>query len=255
MDKAFRAAQHSPLWDQTLFDEFRTAFAGIVEHATRSDAMPLADWKELLGAALATCEKIYLAQGDEFGRRRVATQALETILTLIATLPNAGHVASLECIKGMSDFLEDLDRGRAHPWSRTGARRKRPPLSVLEEQAWSRIVLAVEALRDAGVTQAEACRFVAGAFPRRRDGSTRALVNPPPTSTIKDRHNAYLIGDYIGEQSVRHAFDDYWQGRGRRPIRCPHGDTPHACAVSGGGRCPDIVDVAKRLARHLVARL
>lgn len=255
MDKAFRAAQQNPFWDQALFDQFQAAFAGIVDHATRNDAMPLADWKELLAAPLAACEQIYQAQPDDHGRRRVAAQAFETILTLVATLPNVGHAGNLECLKGISDFLDDLDRWRAHPWSRTGAGRKRPPLSSLEEQAWSRIVLAVEALRDAGVTQAEACRFVAAAIPRRRNASAKALARLPAFSTIKDRHNEYLIGEYIGEQSVRQSFDDYWQGRGRRPVRCPHGDKVHACEASGGGRCSDIAGVSRRLAKHLVARI
>lgn len=255
MDKAFRTAQQNPLWDQALFDQFQSAFAGIVDHATHDDAMPLADWKELLAAPLMAIEQVYQAQADDYGRRRVATQAFETMLTMIATLPNAGHIGNLESLKGISDFLEDLDRGRAHPWSHTGAKRKRPPLTALQEQAWSRIVVAVEALRDAGITQAEACRFVIGAFPHRRDGSAKALSKPPAFSTVKDRHNDYLTGEYIGEQSVRQTLDDYWHGRGQRPLRCPHGDKLHSCTASGGGRCTEIADVARRLARHLVARL
>lgn len=252
MKKRLLELQQHPLWDQALLEQLETAFAGLAGCATNPDNMSLAEWKAALATALTMPDQLYAATSDELTRRQAAAQAFEIILIMLGDLPGKGAAGQMPVLSGLSDFLDDLDRGRRHPWRETGAKPKHPPLSNVEERMWVRIITAVELLKEGGCNQADAIRTVSSYFPRRRGIDA---VRLPAQSTIKDHHNRYQMGEFTGEAGVRKFLEDFWKGKGHRIATCAHGDPLYRCAASGGERCDELSGLAKKWAKHLVRRV
>ena len=176
-------------------------------------------WIDDLYAVLEACNAVYIKEPDISLRRNKAAGILVEVLSALHALPPFANGSAHMALKDLQIFLQDLDYGRAHPWSRPNSCGGTNVTTTAEREVRQWAVALVHLVWMAGFRKTDAYKLVADTLTK--SGRTGAKGEPVAWRSVQQW---YIDVPKPLETLVGSKLSAWWQ-----TAPCPHGQLITNC--------------------------
>lgn len=200
--------------------------------------VPIVQWLGEMRDFAAKSEFVYLSLGSDEERRRYSTAALAGMLERLERMPEMKGVGALQWVRDHLDFMDDLHRGRDHPWRSLGPFGGLQKYTSAEQRLRVDLLICLEILVDA-IGGARGSKKEAFAILHSVTSSRNLGLS---LSRIRGLYFEFQRGEFPHPELVANFTQSYWHNNppSKAFARCEHGDPVHQCRMSDNGRCRDI---------------
>jgi len=205
-------------------------------------SVPVAQWLREMRDFAAQSEFVYHSLESDEERRRYSTAALAGMLERLERMHEMKGVGTLQWVRDHLDFMDDLHRGRDHPWRSLGPFGGLQQYTSAEQRFRVDLLVCLEILIDAvgggRGSKKEAFAILHDATSSRSLGLS--------LSRIRGLYFEFQRGAFPHPELVATFTQSYWHNNPPSAgfARCEHGDPVHQCRASDNGRCRDIRGLA-----------